>query len=292
MADLVRVDLDLLPAEPRYRPLGKAAWYGRRIPSALAVGAVVGVCSVAVHPMAMWVAIIGIFGWSIARRRRMVGVLQKNDDALALLVSGELDAAATAYDDLCGQARGAPGLHSLLVYNRAAVYLDAGDPERAAGLLSAVLHAGWIGPKGSLTAYYPAALGRLAMAEALRGRLDQAQTWRARAHAATSAAKRGMHLLVDMVVEAKLQHYETVVTLAEEGWTRAENMLTARQLRVARMLEAFALEHLGTDEYRGVSRETDLARALEAARSSSAGEFQFLTAHWDELERFTQRHRL
>ncbi len=183
-------------------------------------------------------------------------------------------------------------MHSLLVYNRAAVFLDAGEPDRAAALLSAVVHAGWIGPKGALAAYYPAALGRLAIAEALRDRMTVAQAWRTRAHAATSAAKRGVHLLVDVIVEGKLGNYQRVLDLIDEGWGRAENMLTARLLRVVRLLEAFALERAEGAEYRGVSRQTDLIRALEAARASKRAEFSFLTEHWGELERFAERHRL
>ncbi|MCR9165278.1 MAG: hypothetical protein ACE37F_26800 [Nannocystaceae bacterium] len=292
MGELVRVDLELLPTEPRYRPMSKRAWYGRRLPIALGIGALAGVASVAINTFAMWAALLGVFGYSIVRRRRLASLARKNTDALAVLMAGELEAAAEAFEALCDQSRGSPALHSLAVCNRAAVYLEAGDPERAASLLSAVLHAGWIDARGGLASYYPAVLGRLAMAEALCDRLDQAQAWRARAHAATSAAKHGMHLLTDVVVEARLGNDEAVVALVTEGWPRAENLHSARQLRQIRLLEAFALERLRTGEYRGVSRETDGVRAIEAARSARGGEFRVLTTHWGALARFAERHGL
>ena len=292
MGELVRVDLDLLPTEARYRPMSKGAWYGRRLPVALGIGALAGVASVAINTFAMWVALLGVFGYSIARRRKTAALARKNMDALAMLMAGELGPAADAFEMLCDQSRGSPGLHSLAVCNRAAVYLEAGDAQRAASLLSAVLHAGWIDARGGLASYYPSVLGRLAMAEALQERLDQAQAWRARAHAATSAAKHGMHLLTDVVVEARLGNDEAVVSLVTEGWPRAENLHSARQLRQIRLLEAFALERLTSGEYRGVSRETDAVRAIESARGSQPGEVRVLTTHWEALARFAERHGL
>lgn len=290
MGELARVDLDLLPQEPRYRPLTKGAWYGRRLPAAIGLGALAGVASVAIHPMAMWATLIGVFGYSIARRRKIASVARLNTDGLAMLMAGELVPAADAFEALCEQSKASPSLHSITVCNRAAVFLESGDPQRAAGLLSAALHAGWIGTQGTLCAYYPAVAGRLAMAEALCGRLDEAQSWRARAHAATSAAKHGMHLLTDVVIEAKAGNDETVVSLVAEGWARAENLHSARQLRQVRLIEAFALERLNAVEYRGVSRETDSVRALEAARSSTPGQFVALTRPWDSLASFAERH--
>ena len=292
MGDLVRVDLDLLPTEPHYRPMSKEGWYTRRLPAALGIGAMAGVASVAIHTLAMWAALLGVFGYSIARRRRIAALARRNTDALAMFMAGELASAGEAFEALCEESRGAPGLHSLAVCNRAAVYLESGDPQRAAGLLSAVLHAGWIDARGGLSTYYPSVLGRLAMAEALQGRLEEAQAWRARAHAATSAAKHGMHMLTDVVVEARLGNDEAAVALVTEGWQRAENLHSARQLRQIRLVEAFCLERLASGEYRGVSRETDGVRAIEAARNGARGEFRVLTAQWDALARFAERHGL
>ncbi len=290
MGELVRFDQALLPREPRYRPVGKLSRIARRLPVALSLGAAVGVLTVVLHPAAMWISLAAIFGWGVYLRRRVVALAQRNDEALALLFSGELERAAAEFDALCVKARGAPRLHSMVVFNRAVVFLESGEPERAAGLLSAVLHAGWIGPAGALRSHYPLVLGRLAMAEALRGRVDEAQMWRTRAQAATSAAKRGIHLMTDVILEARRGDDEAVLALVSEGWSRAEHLLTARQLRFVRLIEAFSLERSSSGDYRGVSRQTDFVRALEAARGIEPGGHLFLTAQWPDLDAFVRRH--
>jgi hypothetical protein len=292
MSELVRVDLDVLPSEPEYRPMGRMAWYGRTFPALFITGIGVAVLGAWVSPIVAWVGVLGLLGWSFSRRRAMHGHLRDNDDGVALLVSGELTAAAQIFDKLCTRSRGTPALHSLFVYNRAVTHLEAGELDRAVALLSAVLHAGWIGPKGVLAVHYPSVLGRLAIAEALRGRLQQADGWRARAHAATSAAKRGTLLLLDTVVESRLGNFKRVVEIVEDGWSRSENMLNAKQLRTLRLLQGFALERLAGSDYRAVSREGDLRRAVEAVRDGRRGEFDFLAVAWEELQSFLQRHRL
>lgn len=292
MGELVRVDLDVLPGEPAYRPVGRAAWYARTIPTALGVGATAGLLTIWASPLLMWGAVAGFLGWTVFRRRRMYGYLRDNDDAVALLVAGDLDEATRVFDELCHRTRSMPALHSLFVYNRAVAHLERGELDRAIALLSAVLHAGWIGYRGPMSVHYPAVLGRLAVAEALRGRLEAADGWRARAHAATSAAKRGLLLFVDAVVESRLGNYETVVSLVEDGWGRAENLVTARQLRSIRLMQAFALERLATSDYRAVPRETDLQRALQSLRDGRRGELDYLAVSWDELQAFLRRHQL
>ena len=99
-----------------------------------------------------------------------------------------------------------------------------------------------------------------------------------------------MHLLTDVLLEAKRGNDETVVSLVSEGWERAENLHSARKLRQVRLLEAFALERLTAAEYRGVSRETDSIRAVEAARSATPGQFVMLTRPWNALAAFAERH--
>ena len=292
MGELVRVDLDVLPGEPAYRPVGRAAWYARTIPTALGVGATAGLLTAWASPLLLWGAVAGFLGWSVVRRRRMYGYLRDNDDGVALLVAGDLDEATRVFDELCHRSRGMPALHSLFVYNRAVAHLERGELDRSIALFSAVLHAGWIGHSGPMSVHYPAVLGRLAVAEALRGRVEQADGWRARAHAATSAPKRGGLLLVDAVVEGRLGHFERVVERVEDGWTRAENLVTARQLRSIRLMQAFALERLSTSDYRAVPRETDLQRALQSVRDGRRGELDYLAVSWDELRAFLRRHQL
>jgi hypothetical protein len=99
-------------------------------------------------------------------------------------------------------------------------------------------------------------------------------------------------LFVDAVVESRLGHFDRVVEIIEDGWMRAENLVTARQLRSIRLMQAFSLERLSTSDYRAVSRETDLQRVIQSLRDGRRGELDFLAVAWDELAAFLRRHRL
>lgn len=292
MGELVRVDTGALPAESQYRPLSKGAWFSRSLPLALGLGLGIGVLSIWISPLLMWVSVAGLVGYSIWRRRRMYQFLRENDDGVALLGAGDLEAASATFDRLCKASRRMPALHSLFVFNRAVAHLESGELDRARALLLAVVHAGWIGQRGALGVYYSNLLGRLAIVEALLGELDAAQGWRTRAHGATSAAKQGVLLLVDVVVEARLGKFERVAELVEEGWRRAENLMNAKHLRVVRLMQAFALEQSASSDYRAISRESEQLRALEAARGGQRGEFDYLCGGWESLAEFLQRHDL
>jgi hypothetical protein len=292
MGVLAKVDLDMLPREPVYRPIERQAWYSRSLPLAVGVGAGIGLLSTYLSPFIIWAGLAGVFGWVMRRRQRMVRMLRDNDDGVALLVAGDLDDAIGVFDRLCRHSRFMPGLHSLFVFNRAVAHLERGEHDRAAALLSAVLHAGWVGPSGALAAYYPAVLGRLALVEALRGRLDVAEAWRARAHATTSAAKRGSLLLVDAVVEARHEAWDRVIDLIDEGWGRAQNLLTARAQRAVRLMHALALEQVQGSDYRMESRDQDRRRALDAVRDGRVEDVAWLVPGWPTLAQFLERHGL
>ena len=292
VGELVRIDLDILPRDPVFRPIGRQAWYARKIPAAVGIGLVVGLLGAAVDPLMVVASATAVVGWSLVRRRRMYRLLRDNDDGLALIAGGEVEAAASLFDGLCARSRRMPALHSLLVHNRAVAHLEAGQPDRAYALLCAVAHAGWVGPRGALSVYHCGLLGRLAMAQALRGEVEEAERWRSRAHAASSEAKRGALLLTDCLVEARAQQWERLIELVEQRWAQAENLNTARTMRAVRMLEAFALEHAQADLYRAESRETDRTRALAAAKSGPAGQFDHLATQWPELRGFLDRQDL
>jgi hypothetical protein len=281
-----------LPREPAYRPIERQAWYSRSLPLAVGIGAGIGLLSTYLSPFVIWLGLVGVMGWAVRRRQRMARLLRDNDDGVALLVAGDLDDAVGVFDRLCRHGRFMPGLHSLFVFNRAVAHLERGEHDRAAALLSAVLHAGWVAPNGTLSAYYPAVLGRLAMAEALRGRLEVAEAWRARAHATTSVAKRGTLLLADVIVEARHAAWDRVIELVDENWARAQNLLTARAQRAVRLLQAFALEQVQGAEDRMEARDEERRRALDAVRDGRAEDIAWLAPTWPALGEFLARHAL
>jgi len=240
----------------------------------------------------IWGVLFAVLGWAFVRRRRMYAFMRENDDGIAMLASGELVAASEVFDRLCTRTRNLPALQSLFVYNRAVTFLESGDIDEALALMHAVLRAGWITPRGTLAVYYPSVVSRIALAEGLRGRLDQARSWQRRAHEVTSEAKRPALLLVDVIVAARSDDVANVVKLVEQGWERAENLMTTRQLRALRVFEAFALEQLSGAEYRVEYRDEDFKRSIEQAGKAGRGAFDYLAVAWPKLKEFLSRHGL
>lgn len=292
MGDLVRTDGEKLPAEAAFRPLARQTLYQMSIPMAIAVGAGVGLVGTWVSPALIWLAFAGLLGGSLARRRRMFQFLRDNDEGVALIAAGDYAEAGSLYAQLCGRSRRMPALHSLFVFNRSIVELETGNLEAAVEGLRAVVQAGWIRERGSLSVYYPSVLSRLAMGEALLGRLAAAESWQARAHAASSKAKRGALLLVDLIIEARRTNYDTVVDLVHEEWARAENLLPTKHLRTVRLVEAFALAQTKRGDYRQESRQHELSRALARAREAQRGAYDYLAPAWPAMRDFLAMHEL
>ena len=286
MTDLCRVDQSILPRDPAFRPIERTGWYGRALPIAVGIGAAIGLLSTVLPSFFLWIAVLGVIGFSASRRRKMHQLLRDNDEGVALLQSGDLAEAGRVFDRLCLAARRMPTLHSIFVYNRAVVHLEAAELDAAISLLSAVVRAGWIGGRGALASHYPSVLGRLALAHALRGKVDVADAWRARAHTVITPAKRGILLLVDAVVEARQGRDDRAIELVDDNWARAENLQTAKQLRALRVVQAFCLERSRGPQYRAASRDADRRRAIEAASAGRRGEHDYLATFWPELAEF------
>lgn len=282
---------DVVTIEPWFRPSTRSTWYQATLPLALILGAGIGLVGTAVSPSIIVLAFAALVSSSFLRRRRMHQALRDNDEAVALLAAGEHERAASVFDELCRRARSIPTLHCVFVYNRAVVHIECGEHERAVSLLVAVVQAGWLRSSGALGVYYASVLGRLAMAEALRGQLAQAEAWQRLAHANTSEAKRGSLLLVDAIILARRGKDEAVLSTIDKGWRRAENLLPTKHLRSIRLLEAFCVERLA-GKYRVESKQDQLSDALRAAGQAPPGAYDFLAIAWPDLASFVRKHLL
>jgi hypothetical protein len=155
----------------------------------------------------------------------------------------------------------------------------------------AVLAAGWLSSwTSTLSNHHARTLAALATCEALRGELDAAAEWREQASSRMTPARRGSLLMIDALIVARRDPLERVITIIDAGWERAENLLTASQLRVLRLLKAFALERTSRGRYRGSSSDAEIREALEGTRPFRAGEFDYLTPGWPEFGEFLERH--
>lgn len=299
LAATVSIERALLPRDVHYRPISRRAWYGRRLPLAFVTG--LGLFGVfflllgALGGAATWWALLALYGAVFvrlfSRRRRIRGLLRDHDEGLALLAAGELERAREVFEGLCRRGRSMPSLHSLFVYYRGVVALHRGQHEDARGMFLAVLDAGWLSSWASmLTTHHPRALLSLATCEVLRGDVDAAAAWRARAHAKMSPARRPGLLLIDALIGARRGDHGDVVRRIDAELARAENLLSASQLRALRLVKAFALERLAAGRYRDDARDQEIRQALDGSRPFRPGEFDYLATRWPELAEFLSRH--
>jgi hypothetical protein len=293
MAALVPVAVRELPAERHHRPVGRVRWYLGTLPAAAGLGLGLGVV-MALAPGPPWIVVAllwaGLVGRSIGQRGRSQRMIRVNDEAQALLAAGEVARASAMFETLCRSSRGMPGLHSLFVYNRGVAYLRAGEPQRARALFLAVLRGGWFARGGVFSGYRPLLFAALASAAAIEGDVDDAIRWQRAAHDSVFEAKRGILLVVDAMIAARGERWAEVVRAVDEGWTRAENLLTASHLRILRLLRAFALERDPRASYRGESPDAEIRAGLAAARPFQSGEFDHLVARWPDFRQFLVRH--
>lgn len=236
---------------------------------------------------------IALLTWGV--RRRLVGqrMIRRNDEALALLAAGDLQESATTLDELAAGGRNAPGLHALVVANRATVALRMGELEKAQVLYRSALESRWFHiRRGAFPLLLPVVLAGRATCEALLERHDEADALRREALDNVSAAKRGVLLLMDAIVLTRRGDFEAALASIDRDANRAENFLSAPQRRTLRLLEAFAFERTKGSGYRDEPMPARLRLAIEEAREAQGGQVGYLSARWPELRAFLQRHHV
>jgi hypothetical protein len=130
----------------------------------------------------------------------------------------------------------------------------------------------------------------LAACTALQGLVEDAKHWRKLAHDNISDAKRGQLLAVDALVDGRSGALGDLVQRVDDTLPRAENLLTASQLRLIRLLKAFALEGLEVSRYRGESHRAEIDHCLATGRPSQPNELKHVVDHWPEFQQFLQMH--
>lgn len=279
-----------LPPEPHYRPVKKGAWSA----GVLGVGAAFGAGAFLVASMAFGAAglipLVGAYGalvaWSVDRRRKMVECVRENDDAVALLNAGDVARAEDTFERLVHKSRANPGYNALFVYNRGVAFLRRGQFDRAISLFHAVLDSGWL--NSARMPFRPLLFSGLATAHALRGDLHTAQECLYDAHAVISDAKRGALLLADTIVALRTGRPHDALAMTDAGWTQAEGVLSAIQMRTLRLLRVFALEQLPPSP----AVQEDMRRHLDAVRPYPPGAYDYVGASWPEFAAFLRRHQL
>lgn len=233
---------------------------------------------------AVVVGYVALLAWFVRRRRRLLAVARASDEAVGLLNAGQLGDAARLMDELLPQARGMGLLHALLVYNRACVYLRQSQPQRALELLHRVERSGWF-MKGSPHGFDVLLPCTLAVTESVLGDTKRAWAHLEGVRPRMPSLRRGVLFHAELVTGCREGRFREVLAWVDERWRASEGSLTAAQLRLLRLLEAYAAWSVaGADD----ARVTD---ALSLARNAEPDEYRYLLAGgWPELEAFLAGH--
>jgi protein-S-isoprenylcysteine O-methyltransferase Ste14 len=136
------------------------------------------------------------------------------------------------------------------------------------------------------------AAAHLALAHALAGELDAAESW-ARETRARIAKNRDDRLeyaarlcLAEAIVTLRRGQPADASALLERNWTVMREALTANMMRVAEVLTAFA------ESTRGVRQANTMAERLLRVEPTLPGDFAFLGVKWPEMQAFLDAHGL
>ncbi|MFT5992430.1 MAG: tetratricopeptide (TPR) repeat protein [Bradymonadia bacterium] len=225
----------------------------------------------------------GVTWWTVDRRRKAHDLVRMNDDAVALLNSGDVHRAAGIFEQLIASSRGVPAYHALFVYNRGVAFLRAGEFDRALSLFTAALSSGWL--DNERMPFRPMIFSGMATAHALRGDIGAAQAWIRDAHAIISDAKRGALLPADVIAALRSGRPGDAIAMMDSGWASAEGVLSPVQLRALKLLRAFALEFGPANDV----RDAEIQRLIDSVHPHPAGAFQYVGAAWPEFQAFLRR---
>jgi hypothetical protein len=195
-------------------------------------------------------------------------------EATAASAHGDLVKAATLFRPWCGAK--APDVQATAQHGLAWTLTRQGEHQQAIEFLNQQIERDKYLPVSTQMA------ADLALAHALYGKLDEAQTWLAKTGDPTAATA-----LARAAVECRTgSKTEDAARSLDERWTDYESMLTGNALRPLRVMRAFA-------QAAADPRNAGIAGvALASMRPAYPGEFDFLGAAWPEMAQFLAVHEL
>lgn len=302
MSDVPYLPPDLLPRERRYRPetRGYFGWLFRKtVVFGLMWAITTAIFSVLSRfvwlPLGkdeiMYISAILYFGLfallALRRAGRQRLIAAKNEEAAALLLTGNPSEAAKILDESCAQARIAPQQHARAVFLRGQAALKHGRTDLALSFFASAYYSNWFTAK-KLRADFPRLLNGIAMCYAIKGEVETAEQWRDFAHAHTPPERAGFLLPLDTLAGIRAGRFAVVVQDAEKAWVPAEGSLAPAELNALRVLCAFALTHINQNG----AQEANIRRYLDSVQSPALGEFDYLTGKWPAFKAFLVEHSL
>ena len=225
----------------------------------------------------------------VSRTRRTRAWTAQARTAIGQLHSGDTTAAGRTFDFLCRDSYQSPvrHIHAGFVFNRALTYLYAGKLDRTLSLNMAILQSRWFEEERyGMVHYLPEIMETTARCYALKGKLEKAEEYQLIAHDVTAPEREARMILLDLIIAIRRGRYDVAIKDADARWASVEELLSAADVKSARVLRAFALKlqkpDLSADEMKD---------ALEGTKFFTEGQFDYLAGDWPEFREFLVEHR-
>lgn len=251
-----------------------------------------------VTPSASW-TFMDYFPWGLCallmfiiyiffRRIGFVGEngIQKNNDAINLINSGELIEAAAIFDDILQKNPKKSLIRALVMMNRGYVSLLQGDlVEARAQLQEAQTMAG----DTSIDPELPALItSNMAMCEGLMGNCDAVEKQLQLSKKTLRPQRSGILVRARAVLAMRRNNFAEAELILCEGWRKSEGTGHAAEFKALRVLRAFALSKLDR-----TAEQTDaMAKLLAGLYPYRQGEFDYLGVKWPEMKAFLEEQKL
>jgi hypothetical protein len=199
--------------------------------------------------------------------------------AVRLLGEGEPAKAAAILESILDKSYLFPVAYTLYLWNRGVAATRLGRFADARTMIRAVHGVGWFERRRFRHFVAPVMLSA-GMVEALAGDVDAAAGWARGAHAKLLSSSGAAALPLDVMLAARRQQMDEAEALCAAHWASAEAVLTARDMKLLRVLRAFVASR------RNVADRTELDQWLAGIRPVAPGMFSYLGTQWQEMAAF------
>ena len=242
------------------------------------------------HLSGMVAVVAFVTVWSFRRRRQWYRANTRLREVREALAADDVERAPRVCRELLVEIPRRSLGHAIAVGSWGVVELRRGRPREAIVMLERMLATGRFEGRVGTLLEVGTTTGTLALAHAIVGELDAARRMLAKARAQLGRGREDMLFTIECYLACREDRWAEVLERFDTRWREAEPKLTVGYARVARLLEALALEHLGGDEYRRSPERFE--RALDRAREARRGVYDYLVVQWPEGRDFLQRHAL
>jgi hypothetical protein len=222
------------------------------------------------------VALVGLRAWGQVAGKKWSA---RNNVAVRLIGEGKPDEAIAILDEILAKCRIFPVAHSLYLWNRGIALMRLGRFIEARAAIASVQATNWL-DRPRFNHFVPAVMVSMGNLEALEGNLDAAEQWRRSAHAKLTSSSSVAALPLDVLLAARRGEFDRAEALCEAQWTAAEAALTARDMKLLRVLRAYVANRRASADRREVDQW------LAGAKPIPAGMFDYLGTAWPEFEVF------